>query len=117
MSDGNRSTERNQPFSGLRIGIFNNIVVFIAVILSVLLLSATYQSINGYNSLQRATERYITCQQSAVHLQEGSDYPTNESRLFAVTGDLEHARNFVREVEETRRRETALEAIDRYEKE
>lgn len=49
--------------------------------------------------------------QAAVSLQEASDYLTNESRLFAITGDWPHLENYFAEINETKRREKALEEI------
>ena len=49
--------------------------------------------------------------QAAVSLQEASDYLTNESRLFAITGDWSHLENYFAEIDETKRREKALEEI------
>ena len=115
MSDGkNNGSAKRSWISGIRIGITNNAMVVVAVIASVLLLYATYDSINGYNNLQQATERYISCQQDAVYFQEGSDYLTNECRYFAITGNPEHVRNFVEEVEVTRRRERGMDDIDAF---
>ena len=99
---------------GLRIGLMNNIMVGAAVAVSILLLYATSQAITGYNNLQKITQRYITCQQDAITFQESSDYLTNESRLFVITGDIVHANNYFEEVEVTRRREKAIDEIDEY---
>ena len=49
--------------------------------------------------------------QAAVSLQEASDYLTNESRLFTITGDWSHLENYFVEIDETKRREKALEKI------
>ncbi len=49
--------------------------------------------------------------QAAVSLQEASDYLTNESRLFTITGDWSHLENYFVEIDETKRREKALEEI------
>lgn len=49
--------------------------------------------------------------QAAVSLQEASDYLTNESRLFTITGDWSHLENYFAEIDETKRREKALEEI------
>lgn len=50
--------------------------------------------------------------QAAVNLQEASDYMTDESRLFAISGDWIHLENYFLEVDEFRRREKALEEIN-----
>ena len=96
---------------GLRIGVMNNVMVAIALAVSVWLLYATHQSITGYNSLQRTTQRYISCQQDAVVFQDSSDYLTDEARCFVITGEAEHARNYIEEVEVNQHRENAIAEI------
>ena len=100
--------------TGIRLNSLNAVMVIIAVFITVLLVYATYASIGSYDGLREATDQYIACQQAAKTFQEGSDYLTNECRFFAVTGDIEHARNFVEEVEVTCRREKAVDDIDHY---
>lgn len=49
--------------------------------------------------------------QAAVSLQEASDYLTDESRRFAITGEWSHLENYFVEINETKRRENALAEI------
>jgi len=114
MIEGLKKIIRDLRESGVRLGILNNIITTLAVLVLAVLLYATYQSIEGFNSLRIATERYIGCQQNAFLFQEGSDYLTNEIRYFVMTGDAVHAQNFVEEVEVTRRRERAIDDLDDY---
>lgn len=39
-----------------------------------------------FHVLQDATERYILCERAAKNLQDGSNYLTEQVRLFAITG-------------------------------
>ena len=100
--------------SGVRLGVMNNVLTFLALLISAALLYATAQSITSYDRLRAAMERYITCQQDALIFQEGSDYLTNEVRYFVVSGDAAHAHNFIEEVDVTRRRQRAVESIDEF---
>lgn len=64
--------------------------------------------------LQSATEQYIACENAAKQLQDGSDYLTEQVRLYAMTGQREYRDLYFEESEITRRRETALESIQEY---
>lgn len=105
-----RATDRRN--TGLPLSMLNNALIVVALAISTALIATTYQTNEGYQSLQRATERYIACQAGAVEFQAGSDYLTNEARYFVLTGDATHAQNYTEEVEVTRRRERAMEEID-----
>ena len=114
MSRDKRCEAEARRISGVRVGAMNTALTVIAVAISALLLLATRSTLAGYDGLEHATERYITCQQNAILFQEASDYLTSECRYFAITGDPVHAQNFIEEVEVTRRRENAIEGIDEY---
>ena len=67
-----------------------------------------------FHVLQSATEQYIACENAAKQLQDGSDYLTEQVRLYAMTGQREYRDLYFEESEITRRRETALESIQEY---
>ena len=112
-----REDRRAGERGGVRLSMINNIMIFAAVVIAAVLLYAAHRATADYNRLQSATERYITCQQNADIFQEASDYLTNECRYFAVLGDPVHARNFIEEVEVTKRREGAIDGVADYLKE
>ena len=112
-----RMDRRAGERGGVRLSMINNIMIFAAVVIAAVLLYAAHRATADYNRLQSATERYITCQQNADIFQEASDYLTNECRYFAVLGDPVHARNFIEEVEVTKRREGAIDGVADYLKE
>lgn len=114
MSQENTAVKTGKPLFRMRLGVWNNVVIAVAVVISVILLYATHQTIESYHDLQDATSRYITCQQDALLFREASDYLTQESRYFALTGNLENARNFMEEIETTRRREQVLNDFDSF---
>ena len=109
----NERRVREKPVvKGIRIGVIYGALVALALVISVLLLVSCFRTDSGYNALKAATRRYITCQQDAESFKEGSDYLTSEARSFVATGDIIHAKQFVTEVEVTRRRDIALDDIE-----
>lgn len=57
------------------------------------------------------TERYITCARTAREMQEGSTYLTEQARLFTLAGNKTYLRNYLTEINETRRRELSVEML------
>ena len=64
-----------------------------------------------FHVLQEATERYFLCEDAANQLQAGSDYLTEQVRLYAMTGERQYMDNYFEEANVTRRRENALELL------
>ena len=99
---------------GIRLDYVNWGMFIVASILAVVMLGSTIQTSVGYTRLQEATELYITSQQDAADMQTGSDFLTDQARSFVVTGEKAHADLFFEEVNETRRRDRALEDMADY---
>ena len=90
------------------------IMVAIVLLLSVLLLVSVYLTMSGYNAMRSATEDYIDLEKSAAGMRVGSDYLTEQVRSFVVTGSREYYDNYFREANVTRRRDIALETIEKH---
>ena len=67
-----------------------------------------------FHVLQDTTEKYITCENSAKQLQDGSDYLTEQVRLYAMTGQSKYRTLYFEEANTTRRREKALDDLKEY---
>ncbi len=87
--------------------------LFLALILalSAVLIGSVIKVPILFRNFAKNTMQSQKIAQAAVSLQEASDYLTNESRLFAITGDWSHLENYFAEIDETKRREKALEEI------
>ena len=108
------SEREEKQVGGIRLRNLNFILIVPALILCLLLLYTTYRARVEYSRLQEATERYIGSQQDVSEMQAASDYLTEQVRVFAVTGDPAAMDRYFEEVNVTRRRDDALEAIDKY---
>ena len=96
---------------GISIRNLNFTMAVVTVIISVLLLLATYRANTGYIRMRANTEHYIQWQRYAYDLQTASDYLTEQVRCFVETGKREYLDNYFEEAHVTRRRELALEHI------
>ena len=108
--------KQNQPAKerkGLSFSKFSYILGVIVIILSVSLLVTTFFVNEEYEDVQKASENHIRWQQIAWNLEQASDYLTNEVRLFVETGKDEHLQNYFWEANVSKRRDTALEEIQK----
>ncbi len=87
--------------------------IFLAVMLalSAVLISSSIRVPLQFSLFEKHTIQFQTVAQASISLQEASDYLTDESRLFAISGEWKHLENYFAEVNESKRREKALEQI------
>ena len=86
----------------------------IAVVAGLLFILFSFWANKEFRVLQTATEKYILCENAAKDLQDGSDYLTEQVRLYAMTGERRYLDNYFTEANETCRREHALESLQEY---
>lgn len=86
----------------------------IAALVGVLFLAFSFWANKEFQVLQTTTEKYISCESAAKNLQDGSDYLTEQVRLYVTTGEQRYLENYFTEANETRRRENALEDLKTY---
>ena len=96
---------------GISIQNTNLVMTVAAIIISVLLIWATFVAGSQYSELQTRTDQYIQWQKDASALQAGSDYLTEQARCFAETGERVYLDNYFEEADVTRRREAAVARI------
>ena len=106
--------KKQKNVRGVRIRTINGVMIFLACVLYILVIYATLQVSLRYDELVSATNNYIACEKNAAIVREGSDYLTEEVRLFAVTAELRYANDYMKEVNQTKRREKALEELGQF---
>ena len=106
--------EKSEPeeHTGIQLKTASIFFVIIAFLAAAALLVADLAVTRGYQRMQRASDRYISAQLSAVDMETGSDYLTDRVRCFVVTGDIEYLEDFFEEIEVTRRRDHAVERLE-----
>lgn len=97
---------RIQKVSAMNIGITIAMAVLFVVI-------ATW-SWKEFDKLRETTNEYIACEKAAKQLQEGSDYLTEQVRLYAMTGEFQYMELYFQEADVAKRRENALEDLRQY---
>ena len=97
---------------GFRIQSLSLWLVAFTLIISVLIGIGIVQVMKDYYELAQRTREYVFAQEDARDLLFGSNYLTDQARLYAVTKDHDYAEAYFTEVHETRRRDLALEALE-----
>lgn len=87
--------------------------IFLAVMLalSAVLISSTIRVPLQFSLFEKHTTQFQKVAQASISLQEASDYLTDESRLFVISGEWRHLENYFAEVNESKRREKAIDEI------
>ncbi len=98
-------------YHGLSMQKLNRCMAAVSLVISVLLLLATDRTNGSYSVMRTATENYITLKQSVDDIETTSDFLSDQTRFFTVTGDLRYVDEYFNEVREVRRRETALQTL------
>ena len=86
----------------------------VTVILTILFFVIAVCGNREFHILQQATNKYIVCEEAAKQLQDGSDYLTEQVRLYVMTGDKKYMNLYLKEANETKRREKSLAKLKRY---
>ena len=98
--------------SGIQLKTASVFFIVLALIASVALLVADVSVARGYQRMEEASDRYISAQLAASDMESGSDYLTDRVRCFVVTGEVEYLKDFIEEVETTKRRDMAVENLE-----
>ena len=92
----------------------SNWSIIITIIVATLFGFISFQSKKEFHVLQTTTEQYILCEKAAKQLQDGSDYLTEQVRLYVMTTQKEYLELYFKEVNKTQRREKALTDLKQY---
>ena len=97
---------------GLSMRNLNYIMSGVTIVISALLLITTFLTGSRYRTVQDNTDAYISWNKNAELLLSGSDFLTEQARLFAYKGERTYLDNYFKEATETKRRDAALEALN-----
>lgn len=84
------------------------------IILAILFFILAVSGSREFHILQKSTDKYIVCEEAAKELQDGSDYLTEQVRLYVMTGNKKYMNLYLKEANETKRREKSLKELKKY---
>ena len=76
------------------------------------LLIVSFQAAGEYREMKAITDLYVSCQENAGLVTSGSDYLTEQVRMFTFTLKPEYMDNYFHEINVDRRRDMALEQLE-----
>lgn len=106
--------ENKKKIKGIKIRTVNIGMMLISCVLYIILIMVTIQASQRYHIMISAMEDYIACEEDAVQVREGSDYLTEQARLYTVTFDIACMDGYFEEVYTTKRRDKALEQMQNF---
>ena len=83
----------------------------LAFFLTFIFLGIAVWSWGEFNTIKTATEQYIIYEDAIKQMQEGSDYLTEQVRLYTMTGEKQYMDNYFKEKETGKKREASLESV------
>lgn len=106
--------EKSNAVKGIRIRTLNLIMISVSCILYILLLWVTVHAWQKYENMVASTDEYIQCEKDAMLVADGSNYLTEQVRLYTISMDTQYVKNYFTEVYDTKRRDSALERLETY---
>jgi diguanylate cyclase (GGDEF)-like protein len=106
MHDGD-----NKDIKGIRINQLNTTALMVSCILFLMVLLATVQVSRKYRDLITSANKYMECEKDVAMIENGSNYLTEQVRLFVITKEKKYSDNYFTELNKTRRREQGLENL------
>lgn len=106
--------ERLKMNKKIKIQKVSSLSIWISMVMVFLFLFIFIWSWKQFRAVCSATEQYISCEKAAKQLQDGSDYLTEQVRLFVMTGQEKYMDLYFQEANHTMRREKALADLKKY---
>ena len=104
-----------QPLKGVKIRTLNTCMMLLSSVIFIFLIYNSVVMPSQYHQLVTSTDEYIVCEKDATSLSQASDYLTEQVRLYVQNMDITYMDRYFEEVHVTRRRENALEELERHE--
>ena len=111
-ADGTSADGEAHKESGIQLRTATIFFTIVALVAALALFITDISVTNGSQRMKEASDRYIEAQKSASDMESGSDYLTDRVRCFVVTGEVQYLKDFVEEIEVTRRRDKAVENLE-----
>ncbi len=99
---------------GVRIRTLSLWIVAGTILVSVLIGDGIINVMRRHQELAGMTQEYLLIKDNITNMSHGSDYLTEQARLYAITKDSSYADSYFQEVTVTQRRDKALQEIEHH---
>ena len=97
---------------GIKVNILSGIFIAIGVITMVASIFVIKKIYDKYDEMMDSYQLDEIQKEAADSFQEASDYLTDQSRQFVVTGNIENAENYFEEINVAKRRDAAIAMVE-----
>lgn len=111
MNEKKKKKDSNQPIKGIRISRMNAAIIVISMLLYVCLTATAFHVSGTIQDTYSSIANFSLCAQVGELFSRGSDYLTEQARLYVSTEDISWMDNYFTELDVTRRREQAVETL------
>lgn len=114
MSNEHETDNKAGTLKGLRIRTLSLWIVVGTILVSILIGDGIINVMDRHQELANMTKKYIMAEEAVMDMAVGSNYLTEQARLYAMTKERRHADAYFTEVDVTQRREKSLEQIEEH---
>ena len=88
--------------------------IVLTVVIALLVAGISARGEQEFQSLREATDRYVACEKATAQLRKGSDYLTEQVRLYTMTGKSRYMSRYFTEVNTVQSRDLAVKELKKY---
>ena len=110
-------TKPEKPVKGIHISGMNAAIIAVSIFLCILLTATARHVSVTIQDTDQALDAYYTCTQIGGFFKNGSDYLTEQARLYVVTADRACMDHYFTELHITRRRDEAVKLLKSFDME
>ena len=101
-----------KPNINININILNSFFTVVTAIVFFFILAISNNVDKRFHAVEKAMDKFIICEQSSEMIKESANYLTDQARLFVVTHNSHYAREYLDELEISKRQKRALENLE-----
>ncbi|MCR4822129.1 MAG: GGDEF domain-containing protein [Treponema sp.] len=103
---------KSHKLKGINIQLLNTFFIILTAIVFCFILVISTTVNNRFQAVSNAIDKFIICEQSSEIIKESANYLTDQARLFVVTHKTEYVTAYLEEINNARRQEKALAALE-----
>lgn len=97
-----------------RISTICTISIIVALIVATIITFVMVWSDKGFGDISESSTEYMLCREAAEQMERASAFLTEQCQLFVMSGDVSNAKLYFEEVNTTRRRDKAIDELDKW---
>lgn len=109
----NPDSVNKNTITGINIQLLDIFFIVVTAIVFCFILIISNAVNSRFHAVEKAIDKFITCEQSSELIKESANYLTDQARLFVVTHKTEYVNNYLEELNVTRSQTKALAKLEK----